>query len=199
MKEELDTLSKNHTWDLVTLPPGKSVIGYKWIYKIKTCSDGSIERYKAHLIVKGFTQEYEIDYKETFALVACISSVRFLIVVVAASKWDLFQIDVKNAFLNRDLSEEVYMQPPFGLFVESNKVCHIWRALYGLKQAPRAWFAKYSSTISRLGYMISHYDSALFLCRTDKDTILLLLYVDDMIITGDNLSGIQELKDFLSQ
>ena len=108
-------------------------------------------------------------------------------------------MDVKNAFLNGNLSEEVYMQPPPGLFVDSNKVCHIRRAFYGLKQAPRAWFAKFSSTISRLGYMASHYDSALFLRRTDKGTILLLLYVDDMIITGDDLSGIQELKDFLSQ
>ena len=108
-------------------------------------------------------------------------------------------MDVKNAFLNGDLSEEVYMQPPPGLSVESNKVCHLRRALYGLKQTPRAWFAKFSSTISRLGYMTSHYDSALFLRRIDKGTILLLLYMDDMIITGDNLSGIQELKDFLSQ
>ena len=99
-------------------------------------------------------------------------------------------MDVKNAFLNGDLSEEVYMQSPSGLFIESSKVCHLRRALYGLKQAPRAWFAKFSSTISCLGYMASHYDSALFLCRIDKDTILLLLYVDDMIITGDNLSGI---------
>ena len=108
-------------------------------------------------------------------------------------------MDVKNAFLNEDLSEEVYMQHPPGFSVDSNKVCHIRRAFYGLKQAPRAWFAKFSSTISRLGYMASHYDSALFLRRTDKGTILLLLYVDDMIITGDDLSGIQELKDFLSQ
>ena len=108
-------------------------------------------------------------------------------------------MDVKNAFINRDLSEEFYMQPPSGLSVDSNKVCHLWRALYGLKQAPWAWFAKFSSTISRLGYMASHYDFALFLCRTDKDTILLLLYVDDMIITGDDFSGIQELKDFLNQ
>ena len=107
-------------------------------------------------------------------------------------------MDVKNAFFNGDLSEEVYMQPPLGLSVESNRVCHLWRALYSLKQAPRAWFAKFSSTISRLDYMASHYDSALFLCRTDKGTILLLLYMDDMIITGDDLSGIQELKDFLS-
>ncbi|RVW35384.1 Retrovirus-related Pol polyprotein from transposon RE1 [Vitis vinifera] len=199
MKEELDALTKNHTWDLVTLPPGQSVVGCKWIYKIKTRSDGSVERYKARLVAKGFTQEYGIDYEETFAPVARISSVRALLAVAAARKWDLFQMDVKNAFLNGDLSEEVYMQPPPGLSVESNKVCHLRRALYGLKQAPRAWFAKFSSTIFRLGYTASPYDSALFLRRTDKGTILLLLYVDDMIIAGDDLSGIQELKDFLSQ
>ena len=99
---------------------------------------------------------------------------------------------VKNAFLNGDLSEEVYMQPPPGLSVESNKVCHLRCALYSLKQVPRIWFAKFSSTNSRLGYMTSHYDS-------DKGIILLLLYVDDMIITNDDFSGIQELKDFLSQ
>ena len=133
MKEELDALSKNHTWDLVTLPLGKSVVGYKWIYKIKTRSNGSIERYKACLVAKCFTQEYGIDYEETFTSVACISSVRALLAVATASKWDIFQMDVKNTFLNGGLSEEVYMQPPPGLSVESNKVCHIRRALYGLK------------------------------------------------------------------
>ena len=99
-------------------------------------------------------------------------------------------MDVKNAFLNGELSEEVYMQPPPGLSVDSNKVCHLRHALYGLKQAPRAWFAKFSSTIFRLGYTASPYNSALFLRRTDKGTILLFLYVNDMIITGDDLSGI---------
>ena len=106
---------------------------------------------------------------------------------------------VKNAFLNGELSEKVYMQPPPSFSVDSNKVCHLRRALYGLKQAPRAWFTKFSSTIFRLGYTASPYDSALFLRRIDKGTILLLLYVDDMIISSDDLSGIQELKDFLSQ
>ena len=138
MKEELDALTKNHTWDLVTLPPGQFVVGCKWIYKIKTRSDGSIERYKARLIAKGFTQEYGIDYEETFAPVARISSVRALLAVAATRKWDLFQMDVKNAFLNGELSEEVYMQPPPGLSVDLNKVCHLRRALYGLKQAPQA-------------------------------------------------------------
>ena len=108
-------------------------------------------------------------------------------------------MDVKNAFLNGDLSEEVYMQPSHGIFVELNKVCHLRRALYGLKQAPRAWFAKLSSTIFRLGYTVSPYDSALFFRCTDKGIILLLLYVDNMIITNDDLSGIQEHKDFFSQ
>ena len=144
------------------------MVGCKWIYKIKTRSDGSIERYKARLVAKGFTQEYGIDYEETFAPVARISFVRALLAVAAARKWDLFQMDVKNAFLNGDLNEEVYMQPPPGLSVDSNKVCHLRRALYGLKQAPRAWFAKFNSTISRLGYMANYYDSALFLCRTNK-------------------------------
>ena len=135
MKEELVVLTKNHTWDLVTLPPRQSVVGCKWIYKIKTRSDGSIGLYKARLFAKGFTQKYVIDYEETLAPVARILSVRALLAVAAASKWDLFQMDVKNAFLNGDLSEEVYMQPPPGLSVESNNVCCFRRALYGLKQA----------------------------------------------------------------
>ena len=101
------------------------MVSCKWIYKIKTRSDGSIERYKACFVVKGFTQEHGIDYEETFAPVARISSVHTLLAIAAASKWDIFQMDVKNAFLNGDLSEEVYMQPPPSLSVDSNKVCHL--------------------------------------------------------------------------
>ena len=114
------------------------MVGYKWIYKIKTHSDRANEHYNACLVAKGFTQEYGIDYEETFAPVARILSVRALLAVAVASKWDLFQMDVKNAFFNGDLSEKVYMQPPPGLSVESNKVCCLQRALYGLKQAPQA-------------------------------------------------------------
>ena len=111
----------------MTLPPEKSVVGCEWIYEIKTRSYGSIEWYKAHFVAKGFTQEYEINYEETFASVAWISSVHALLAVVAASKWDIVQMDVKNAFLNGNLSEEVCMQPPSGIFVESNKVYHLDR------------------------------------------------------------------------
>ena len=96
MKEEFDSLTKNNTWDLVTLPPEQFMVGCKWIYKIKTRSDGSIERYKARLVAKGFTQEYGIDYEETFAPVARISFVRALLAVATTSKWDLFQMNVKQ-------------------------------------------------------------------------------------------------------
>ena len=106
-------------------PPGKYVVGYKWIYKIKTRSDKSIERYKTRLVTKGFTQEYRIDYEETFTPIARISSICALLAVATANKWDLFQMDVKNAFLNGNLSEEVYMQSPPGLSAESNKVRHL--------------------------------------------------------------------------
>uniref|UniRef100_A0A2N9HU41 Reverse transcriptase Ty1/copia-type domain-containing protein n=1 Tax=Fagus sylvatica TaxID=28930 RepID=A0A2N9HU41_FAGSY len=165
MKEELDALLKTGTWDLVDLPAGKSAIGCKWVYKIKTRSDGTVDRYKARLVAKGFTQEYGIDYEETFASVARISSV--------PPSWFL---------------------PTSRLFSQSVSLTSI---LYGLKQAPRAWFAKFSSTISQHGFSASSYDSALFFQRSDHGITILLLYVDDMIITGDDVQGIQDLKHFL--
>uniref|UniRef100_A0A2N9G7D2 Integrase catalytic domain-containing protein n=1 Tax=Fagus sylvatica TaxID=28930 RepID=A0A2N9G7D2_FAGSY len=199
MTEELQALEKTHTWDLVDLPHGKSAIGCKWVYKIKTKSDGSIERYKARLVAKGYAQEYGIDYEETFAPVARITSVRSLLAIAAVHQWPLFQMDVKNVFLNGDLTEEVYMQAPPGYSDCPDKVCLLRRALYGLKQAPRAWFAKFSSIVHQFGFSSSSHDTALFIRRSDKGMILLLLYVDDMIITGDDHSGISDFKLFLHQ
>ena len=136
MNEELDTLHKNHTWDMVDLPPSKSVVGCKWFYKIKTRVDGSFERYKARLVAKGFTQEYGIDYEEIFAPVARLTSVRYLITVTAVHCWLFYQMDVKNFFLNGDIQEEVYMQPPPSYPHLGSQVCCLRHALYGLKQAP---------------------------------------------------------------
>ena len=129
MTEELDVLSRNRNWDLVDLPPDKSMVGCKWVFKIKTRSDGSIERYKACLVAKSFTQEYGIDYEETFAPIPRLSSVRTLLTVAASRQWKLFQMDVKNAFPNGDFSEEVYMQPLTGLSHPPDKVCQFRRAL----------------------------------------------------------------------
>ena len=148
MADELDALHKIHTWKMTTLPPSKSAVGCKWVYKIKTRADGSVERYKARLVARGFTQEYGIDYEETFAPVTRLTSVRPLLVVAVVRHWPLFQMDVKNAFLNGDLLEEVYMQPPPGYHDSQNQVCHLRGALYGLKQAPWVWFAKFSSVVA---------------------------------------------------
>ncbi|KAJ9537493.1 hypothetical protein OSB04_030226 [Centaurea solstitialis] len=198
MQEELRALAKAQTWDSVPLPPGKRPIGSKWVFKIKTKSDGSIDRYKARLVAKGFNQEYGIDYEETFAPVARVTSVRSLLAIAATKNWPLFQMDVKNAFLNGDLSEEVYMTPPPGVSLPSGHVCRLRKALYGLKQAPRAWFEKFSNTVLSLGFYASNYDSGLFTRTTAAGSILLLLYVDDMIITGSDSTGIASLKQSLS-
>ena len=131
MNEKLDALHKNNTWDMIDLPLGQSVVGCKLVYKIKikTKADGSVERYKALLVAKGFTQEYGIDYKETFAPVAHLTSVRCLIAVADVRRWPLYQMDVKNVFLNGDLHEEVYMQPPPSYPHSGSQVCRLRRAL----------------------------------------------------------------------
>ncbi|KAL0456401.1 UNVERIFIED_CONTAM: Retrovirus-related Pol polyprotein from transposon RE1 [Sesamum latifolium] len=161
-------------------------------------ANGSIDRYKARLVAKGFTQEYGIDYDETFARVARLTSIRSLIAIAAARQWKLFQMDVKNAFLNGDLSEEVCMQPLPGYDCPPDKVCRLRKALYGLKQAPRAWFSKFNNTICRFGFQFSPHDHALFIRKTTHGSTLLLLYVDDMIITGDDSQGIQISNPFLA-
>ena len=131
---------------------------------------------------------------------ARLSSVMTLISIYAARKWPLFHMDVKNVFLNGELSEEVYMKLPPGYSHPSgflHIVCRLRLALYGLKQAPRAWFVKFSSTISQHGFSGNSFDTTLFMRRSDHSITILLLYVDDMIITGDDMQGIQDLKHFL--
>ena len=122
------------------------------MYKIKTQDDDNVEQYKARLVARGFTQEYVIDYEETFAPIAHLTSVDTLIVVVAVHGRSLFQMDVKNTFLNSNLQEKVYMIPLPSYDPPPYKVCRLRRTLYGLKQALRAWFSKFSSTISQLGF-----------------------------------------------
>ena len=199
MKEELDALYKTRTWDLVDLPSGKSTIGCKWVYKIKTQSNGTVDLYKACLVAMGFTQEYGIDYEETFAPMARLSSFMTLITVSTTRKWSLFQMDVKNVFLNGELSDEVYMKlPPSYSHPPGfpHRVFQLRQTLYGLKQAPRAWFAKFCSTISQHGFSGSYFNTILFRRRFGHGITILLLYVDDMIITGDDMQGIQDLKHF---
>ncbi|RVW17867.1 Retrovirus-related Pol polyprotein from transposon RE1 [Vitis vinifera] len=138
--EEMRALEKNHTWEVMGLPKGKTTVGCKWVFTVKYNSNGSLERYKARLVAKGFTQTYGIDYLETFAPVAKLNTVRVLLSIAANLDWPLQQLDVKNAFLNGNLEEEVYMDPPPGFDEHfGSKVCKLKKSLYGLKQSPRAW------------------------------------------------------------
>ena len=200
MSEELAALERTGTWDLVPLPPRSVPITCKWVYKVKTKSNGSVERYKARLVARGFQQSHGKDYDETFAPVAHMTSVRTLIAVAATRSWKIYHMDVKNAFLHGDLHEEVYMQPPLGIKVPLGHVCRLRKALYGHKQAPRAWFERYSSVIQAAGFSPSEHDPALFIHTSNHGRTLLLLYVDDMLITGDDVVGyIDFVKKKLSE
>lgn len=197
MQTELDALARNHTWDLVPAPSDQTVVGCKWVYTLKQKSDGTLDRYKARLVAQGFKQEYGIDYEETFAPVAKMTTVRTLLAVAAIRQWDISQMDVTNAFLNGELSETVYMKPPPGFSTSPSMVCKLRKALYGLKQAPRAWFSKLKSVLLKGGYRQSHNDYSLFISPSTQGTVFVLIYVDDLLITGDDVEGILQLKGML--
>ena len=196
---EIQALEDNHTWSMVPLPPGHRPIGCKWVYKIKYHADGSIERYKARLVAKGFTQREGIDYKDTFAPVAKLITVRCLLAVATVRNWPLHQMDVQNAFLHGELSEEVYMLPPPGYHRQGeNVVCRLHKSLYGLKQASRSWFRRFSCAIQEIGYQQSRADYSLFTQVRGNSITIVLLYVDDMVITGNDEKAISDLKQFLN-
>ena len=144
MQQEIEAIERNKTWDLVDLPAGKKSIGVKWVFKTKHNTNGEIEKHKARLVVKGYKQKAGIDYQEVFAPVARLETIRLVLALAAQNNWIVHQMDVKSAFLNGILQEEVYIdQPPcFIKKGEENKVCRLKRALYGLKQTPRAWYSR---------------------------------------------------------
>ncbi|KAM1584397.1 hypothetical protein EV2_038818 [Malus domestica] len=200
MTEELRALKENHTWSLVQLPLGKKAIGSRWIYKTKFKADGSNERHKARLVARGFTQTFGVDYKEIFAPVAKMNSVRVLLSVAINCGWSLYQMDMKNAFLHGELQEEVYMQPSPGYDgIKGNMVCKLHKAIYDLKQSPRAWYAKLNSVLEKAGFVRSNDDSLLFVRTGTSGKLVVLIYVDDLIITGDSTVEIEALKLSLHQ
>jgi hypothetical protein len=201
MDEEMVALDANATWELVALPKDKKAIGCKWVYKVKRNGDGSMNRYKARLVAKGYAQTYGIDYEETYSTVAKMTTVRAIIAMGAIKGWSLREMDVKNAFLHGDLQEEVYMEQPPGYVNQThpNLVCRLKKALYGLKQAPRAWLDKIGQYLVTSGFQTSNADFSLYVKKTDHGIVVIVIYVDDLIITGDNDADIFDLKKLLKQ
>ncbi|CAI9759851.1 unnamed protein product [Fraxinus pennsylvanica] len=206
MKDEICALELNKTWTVIDLPSGKVPIGCRWVYKIKFNADGTIERHKATLVAKGYTQLEGVDYHETFSPVAKLVTVRTLIAVAAARGWYLHQFDVNNAFLHGNQEDEVYMEIPPRYSAdqtsephnnETLKVCKLNKSLYGLKQASRQCYSKLSFFIIEQGFQQSKADYSLFTGSTGDSFTAILVYVDDIIIAGSNVKIINSLKDLL--
>ncbi|CAH9074985.1 unnamed protein product [Cuscuta europaea] len=199
MNSEIQALEANRTWTMVRLPPGKRALGCRWVYKIKYNSDGTIERLKARLVIFGNRQVAGLDYNETFAPVAKMVTVRAFLARAASKNWELHQMDVHNAFLHGDLHEEVYMMTPPGFHhADSTLVCRLHKSLYGLKQAPRCWFAKLVTALKRYGFLQSYADYKLFTRTRDQEQLNVLIYVDDLLISGNSSTSVAQFKEYLS-
>ncbi|CAH9051136.1 unnamed protein product [Cuscuta europaea] len=201
MADEFNALINNNTWDLVPFDNSKNIVGCKWIYKTKYHSDGSLERHKARLVAQGFNQQAGIDFSETFSPVVKPTTVRIVLTLVISFGWGIRQFDVKNAFLHGNLTEEVYMRQPRGFIHPHfpNHICRLCKAIYGLKQAPRAWFHRFSSFLLQHNFSCSKSDNSLFIYRQNNTIIYLLLYVDDIIITGNSEFSVTQFISIISK
>jgi hypothetical protein len=186
MQDEITALHTQGTWSLVPLPAKRNLVGCKWIFKIKRHSDGSIGRHKARLVAQGFSQEPGLDYGDTFSPMVKPATIQLVLALAAHFNWPLRQLDVKNAFLHDIIQEEVYMSQPPGFedSVHPHHVCKLHKSLYGLKQAPRAWNACFTQFLPSLGFATTYSDSSLFVKHVGSQIVVLLLYVDDIILTG---------------
>lgn len=189
MNQEIAAIEKNDTWEISDLPIGHKKIGVKWVYKTKLKENGEVDKYKARLVAKGYKQEFGVDYREVFAPVARLDTIRLMIAMAAQNSWPIFQLDVKSAFLHGELQEQVFIEQPPGYIKagEENKVYRLKKALYGLKQAPRAWYSRIDAYFQKEGFRKCPYEHTLYIKNGDEGKMLFVcLYVDDLIYTGSD-------------
>ena len=182
------------------LPPGCKPLGYKWIFKGKLKADGSIDKYSAILVVKGYKQKGGVDYFDTYSLVIRITSIRMLVAIATLHNLEIHRMDVKIAFLNGELNEEIYMEQPEGFIVpgQEKKVCRLVKSLYGLKQAPKQWHEKIDNAMLSNGFRINECDKCVYIKYTANCYVIVCLYVDDILIIGSNNDIIKATKRMLT-
>jgi hypothetical protein len=200
MQDELNSLKENNAWVLVNRPVDRKIIRCNWVFKVKRDEEGSVAHYKARFVAKGFTQQYGIDYCETFSPVIRHSSIRFLCSLAAQLDLEVDHLDVVTAFLQGDLHEEIYMSHPEGFVVEGeeDKVCLLKRAIYGLKQSARNWNRKAHKVLIELGYKQSRHECCLYFKLGDDSVVIIALYVDDFFLFYNDNSEAKRLKMELS-
>lgn len=199
MEDEFDSLIKNKTWILVDKPEKQKVIDNKWVFKIKRNPNGSVVRYKARLVARGFNQQHGIDYEETFSPVVRFTSIRTMLSIAAKNRYTVKQFDVTTAFLYGDLEEEVYMKQPIGFSDNSDRVCKLQKSLYGLKQSSRCWNIKFKTFIEEFGFVATESDPCVFISSKSDDIVILAIYVDDGLIMGNNERDIDAVIEHLQK
>jgi hypothetical protein len=195
MSDELTTLMRHGTWDLVPPPAGCNPVSCKWVFQVKRKANGSIDRFKARLVARGYHQRPGIDYTKTFSPVVKPATIRSVLTVAVMQGWTLRQMDVNNAFLHGQITEDVYMSQPPGFKDQSkpNHVCRLRKAIYRLKQAPQAWYSTLKDALIHLGFHNSKADSSLFIYRSGSLICYLLVYVDELVLTGNDSSFVQSI------
>ena len=197
MSDEIKSLHENNTWELVNLPSGMKAIGSRRVMRVKLRADGEIERYKARLVAKGYNQKEGIDYNETFSPVARFDTIRSVLSVTANEGLSLAQFDVKTAFLNGDLEEDIYMTQPDGYSDGTPKVCKLKKSLYRLNQSPRCWNKRFVNFMASVGLIESNADPCLFVRKTETSKLIVIIYVDDGLVAGIDETEIEEFLNGL--
>jgi hypothetical protein len=196
----MDSIMSNATWMVVERPYRCNPIGSKWVFKKKLRSDGTIERYKARLVLEGYSQKEGEDFFDTYSHVARLTIIHVLLSLDVSHGLLVHQMDVKTTFLNGELDEEIYMEQP-ARFVENGQegmVCKLLKTLYGLKQAPKQWREKFDRTWTSTGFVVNEADKCVYYRYGGGEGVILCLYIDDLLILGTSLDVIEETKDFLS-
>ncbi|CAL1377238.1 unnamed protein product [Linum trigynum] len=197
---ENSALLANDPWELVPRLPHYNVLGNRWVFRVKHHSDGSIERFKTRLVAKGFHQRPGLDFTDTFTLVVKPVTVRTIFTLALTHGWSIAQFDVNNAFLQGPLEDEVYMVQPPG-FVDPSRphhVCRLKKAIYGLRQAPRAWYTTLCSFLQDFGFQKTHFDASLFVYSRGRTLLYFLVYVNDLLLTGNDPAVLISFQQALS-